>query len=278
MDNKLIIYDSNCKVCSGLREMFLKFTPVGADRIVAYSDLDDAMLKKINPAKFKNVMALIDPGPDKNTIYGAEAVSFIFSHYYKICRWLLKYRLVFRMFEIAYKILSNNRYIIATPRSKFECDCYPDKVYKYRWAYFIICLFLAIGLTALIGVSFSGFFNISPVTGALEMLLIAGTGWVFQITLTAFLLKDKWLEYIGHLGTIMVAGLLVSFPWILFNLITGIEFALFPALSILISSALMTMLHISRVSYLRLPRFLNVTWFLFLQTTAAYWICYFQLF
>lgn len=277
LDNKLIIYDSNCKVCSSLRDIVLKLTYIPQDRIKAYKELTPDFSKHVDPDKFKNVMALVDISGDK-TLYGAEGIAYIFSSQYKIADFLLGFPLIFKLFNFFYKTQAYNRYIIATPKSKFKCDCLPDKVTKYRVSYIVLTLSIAIFLTAMFGVSLRKLFvNISAFEAAIQMLLIAGTGWLVQIIFATILLKSRALDYIGHLGSIMVVGLLILVPWMLFYAFTGISTFYLPALSVTISSAYMLYLHILRVRYLELTQAWTFSWFMSLQLSALLWIYFFHI-
>lgn len=275
--NKLIIYDSNCKVCSSLRDLVLKVTSIPEETIKAYKDLEPDLSRKVDPEKFKNVMALIDTAGG-STIYGAEGVAYIFSSQYRIAAFLLGFKPLFNLFNFLYKTQAYNRYIIATPKSKFKCDCFPDKVLKYRISYIVMTLVIAVLLTALFGISLRNFFtDISRAEAATQMLLMAGTGWVLQILLAAISLRDQALDYIGHLGTIMVVGLLILVPSTLFYAFTGILTPWVPAISVFMSSGYMLYLHINRVKYLERSQTWTISWFLFLQITASFWIYIFHL-
>lgn len=277
LDNKLIIYDSNCKVCSSLRDIVLRLTYIPQDKIRAYKDLTPDFSKRVDPDKFKNVMALIDTSGDK-TIYGAEGIAYIFSSQYKVADFLLGFPPLFKLFSFFYKTQAYNRYIIATPRSKFKCDCLPDRVIKYRVSYIVSTLLIAIFLTAMFGISLRKLsVGVSAFGAAIQMLLMAGTGWVIQIIIASIVLKSKALDYIGHLGSIMVVGLLILVPWMLFYTFTGILTFFLPALSVAISSAYMLYLHIHRIRYLELSQAWSVSWFLSLQFSALLWIYFFHI-
>lgn len=275
--NKLIIYDSNCKVCSSLRDVVLGFTSIPEAKVQAYKDLDHELSKHVDPNRFKNVMALIDITGGQ-TIYGAEGVAYIFSSQYKIINFLFRFNIIFRLFNFVYKTQAYNRYIIATPKSNFKCDCFPDKILKYRVSYIVMTLLISIVLTALFGISLKGFFtDMSNSEAAKQMLLIAGTAWVLQILLARVVLRDKALDYTGHLGSIMVVGLLILAPSMLFTALAGIVTPWIPAISVMFSSGYMLYLHIHRVRYLELSQGWTISWFLFLQSMAVFWVYVFHL-
>jgi predicted DCC family thiol-disulfide oxidoreductase YuxK len=276
LNNKLIIYDGNCKVCSSLRDVVLKFTAIPDATVKAFNSLTPEVSRHIDPQQFRNGMALIDTDGG-TTLYGAEGVAYIFSTQYRIVDFLLSFGPIFRLFNFLYKTQAYNRYIIATPKSRFKCDCFPDRVVKYRLSYIVITWLISIFLTAMFGISLRHFFGISPAEASMQMLLVAGTGWVIQIILAGIALKDKALDYIGHLGSIMVAGLLILVPWMLLHAFTGMLNVYLPALSVLMSSAYMLYLHIQRTRYLELSQAWTVSWFLSLQITAFSWIYFFHI-
>jgi predicted DCC family thiol-disulfide oxidoreductase YuxK len=277
LTSKLIIYDSNCKVCSSLRDVVLRLTSIPKVKIKAYKDLTPELSAHVDPEKFKNVMALIDTSGGK-TIYGTEGVAYIFSSQYKVVDFLFRLKPIFKLFNFFYKTSAYNRYIIATPKSNFKCDCFPDRVVKYRISYIVMALLISIFLTAMFGISLRNFFSgMSGLEASKQMLLMAGTGWVLQILLAITILKDKALDYIGHLGSIMVVGLLILTPWILFHAVSGILNPYLPVLSVLISSACMLYLHINRLKYLELSQAWTISWFLLLQSTALFWVYFFHI-
>jgi hypothetical protein len=274
---KLIVYDSNCKVCSALRDLVLKLTTIPKTKVKAYAELTPDLTRHVDAAKFKNVMALIDTAGGK-TLYGAEGIAYIFANEYKVVGLLFRFKPFFKLFTLLYKTTAYNRYIIATPKSKFSCDCFPDRVVKYRIGYIAICFLVALMLTALFGISLNGFSNnITLPEAAGQMVLIAGTGWVAQIVLGILFLKGQALDYTGHLGSIMVIGLLLLCPWMIFHFVTGIEDAYLPTLSVFVSFATMLYLHVSRTKYLGLSQGWTLTWVLLLQFTAIAWIYVFYL-
>jgi hypothetical protein len=276
LDNKLIIYDSNCKVCSSLRDVVLKFTAIPENKIKAFKELPPDLSAHVDAEQFRNVMALIDTAGG-NTIYGAQGIAYIFSCEYRLIDFLLRFKPIFRLFNFIYKIQAYNRYIIATPKSKFKCDCFPDRVLKYRISYILMTVLISMVLTAIFGVSLRNLFTDSSAReAAKQMLLITGSGWVLQILLATILLKDTALDYIGHLGSIMVAGLLILVPWMVLYAL-GIRTPYLPAVSVMMSSAYMLYLHINRVKYLEISQGWTLSWFLLLQLTAFFWIDFFHL-
>ncbi|HTF20280.1 MAG TPA: hypothetical protein VK658_19550 [Chryseolinea sp.] len=277
LDNKLIIYDSNCKVCSSLKDVVLRLTSIPESKVKAYKDLNSDLNEKIDPNKFRNVMALIDVAGGQ-TIYGSEGVAHVFSSQYRMLNTLLNIKTFFRIFDFLYKTQAFNRYIIATPKSSFMCDCFPDRVVKYRMSYIIMTVIFSVFLTSMFGLSLRHFFHdVSALDAAVHMLLMAGTGWVIQIVIAIISLREKALDYIGHLGSIMVVGLLILVPWMLLSFNSQISTPYLPTASVCISSIFMLSMHIGRVRYLQLSQRWTLSWFILLQSTASFWVYYFYI-
>ena len=277
LEKKLIIYDSNCKVCSSLRDLILRITSIPEEKIKAYRDLEKDLRNHVDPEKFRNVMALIDVS-GAPTLYGADGVAHIFSSQYRIAALLFRFKPIFLIFNFLYKTQAYNRYVIATPKSEVKCDCFPDRVLTYRLSYIAITVLLSIALTALFGISLKDHFNsLSTLEAAGQMLLMAGTGWVLQIALALIKLGRNALDYIGHLGSIMVVGVLILVPSVLFYFLTGVSTLWIPVFSVIVSSSVMLYLHRVRIKHLGLSRAWTWTWFLLLQASALFWIYVFHL-
>ncbi len=277
LDNKVIIYDSNCRVCTSYRNAMLKFTHIPKEKTAAFQTLPDELTRLVDPDKFKNGMALIDT-TGAHTIYGSAAVAHILASQYGFLDTLLRLKPFSLLFDFIYQTQAYNRYIMATPRNRFKCDCEPDRVVKYRISYIVITLVIATLLTALFGISLRHFFTgISASEAAMQMLLMAGSGWALQMLLAAALLKDKAIDYIGHLGSIMVVGTLILVPWMLFYAITASPTPYLPIASVFVSSTYMLYLHFHRVRYLGISQGWTLSWFILLQSAAIFWIAFFHL-
>jgi hypothetical protein len=92
-----------------------------------------------------------------------------------------------------------------------------------------------------------------------------------QMLLALLLLKDKAIDYLGHLAVLMIIGTLVLLPGMVLSQLTAYQFPAIPLLSVAISSALMTWQHIRRVRQMGLSQGWTFCWFLVLQSAAAGW-------
>ncbi|WMJ74685.1 DCC1-like thiol-disulfide oxidoreductase family protein [Cytophagaceae bacterium ABcell3] len=269
LGNKLIIYDSNCKVCSSMKKVVTWLCSIPEERVRALAELPPEHYVKVDLARFRNMMAVVDTAGG-STMYGAEGVAYIFSCKYRFLKWLLDIPLLFRLFAFLYNVQANNRYIMTTPKSTFTCECLPDRILRYRLSYIGIAFLVAIILTGLLALSFRQFFSYVPVGESIMWgVLIAGTGWLLQLVFAGVLLESaKFIDYAGHLGTIMVYGLLVQVPWIIVSRFSDLWIV--PVVSLVASFSCMFYMHIGRVQYLQLSKMWSLCWLLFLISGAAF--------
>lgn len=67
--NKLIVYDSNCRVCVSMRRMMLSVTSLSPETIVAFKNLKADLKAQVDVNRFRNEMALVDV-EKRETLYG----------------------------------------------------------------------------------------------------------------------------------------------------------------------------------------------------------------
>ncbi|MEM6348961.1 MAG: hypothetical protein AAF927_34060 [Bacteroidota bacterium] len=138
------------------------------------------------------------------------------------------------------------------------------------------CLIAAL-VTAAFGAALSDYFpEISVRRGAVQMLLMAGTGWIVLLTLAPLRLKN-WSDYWAQLSIIMLVGVSLLLPFILLQFLFGPMPYWLPVISVLLSSLSMLYLHSLSVSMLQISRYWTGAWFLALQSTAAFWVYFFHL-
>jgi predicted DCC family thiol-disulfide oxidoreductase YuxK len=276
MENKLIVYDGNCGLCTSVHALMLSLGVIASVETSSYQQLQPEEKVLITADRFRNEMALVDRKGEA-TLYGAEGIAYILSARLPYIGKLFKVGFVMILFRFFYKFIAYNRYLIA-PSSKalINCDCYPKAPLPYRLLYILITLLISVALTAWFGITLRHYAGLSAAQAALQMLLIAGTGWILVIAASfASFTYPEALEYTGHLGTIMVAGLLVLLPSILISSVLQIQYLTLPLLSVMCSSSIMLYFHHKRVQHLNLSKSWNVLWFTSLQLGAISWVLFF---
>ncbi|MEL7340757.1 MAG: hypothetical protein AAGM67_09745 [Bacteroidota bacterium] len=146
-----------------------------------------------------------------------------------------------------------------------------------KWKALLINCLLASLVTAAFGAALSQYFvALDYLDGALQMLLMAGTGWIVLLGLARIRLSD-WQTYWYQLSRIMLAGVCLLLPFTLSQLLLGPLAYWMPILSVVLSSLSMLYLHTISVRLLEIARNWTGAWFLALQSTAAFWVYIFHL-
>ncbi len=146
----------------------------------------------------------------------------------------------------------------------------------HSWGYMVCNVLIALLLTALFGISLKGFAGLLAIEAAVQMLLMAGTGWVLLIFFAFLRLSFPMaLAYTNLLGKLMVVGLLVLVPSMLLHFVFNLQYISIPVLSVFGSSSLMLYLHYTICKYLQLPHYWTMYWFVLLQGGAVTWTLYF---
>lgn len=276
LPGKRIVYDGSCPLCIALRDKMLRWGWIPEPLLADYHQLPQDMQALVDAERFSREMALIDLAGGA-TIYGAEGIAEIFTAKWPALRGLRRLPGFMPLFTFAYKTLAFNRFVVSTPRKDMPaCDCEPQIPALYHLSYLGYSLLVALLVTALFGVAVATYFpTLAGMTGAVAMLLIAGTGWVLQGALALAGMGEKRFQYIRHMFTVMRKGVMPLLPVSLLVLALPQTPYLLPVAAVLLSSLLMLRQHSLRVWQMGRSQGWTLAWFLSLQATAAFWVLYF---
>jgi hypothetical protein len=275
LPHKAIIYDDQCPACRLYTNGFVKWGLLEQHNRIPFTEaFSSDKVSQLDLQRSKHQIPLIDLTGGE-TLYGLDALVFLLNQKIPLIKPLLSIKGVYAFFSGLYNIISYNRRIIIPahkPASGF--DCTPDFSLRYRIYFVAMAISIASLITYAFGVSLS-YFTGSGISG-IDMLCIAGTGWVVQILLTLCMplpfQPRQRINYIAHLGVIMVLGVFILLPGICLNTLTAYQYPLIPTISVFISSGTMLWQHISRVRHLQLSQGWTIGWFLILQATATFWL------
>ncbi|MEL6591690.1 MAG: hypothetical protein AAFQ68_16480 [Bacteroidota bacterium] len=146
-----------------------------------------------------------------------------------------------------------------------------------KWKSIISNCLMASLVTAAFGAALSDYFpDLSFGDGALQMLLMAGTGWIVLFCM-ARLRLDDWQTYWFQLSRIMLVGVCLLLPFTIGQMLWGPLPYWVPLLSVGLSSLTMIYLHMISVRLLEIAWIWTGAWFVALQSTAAFWVYFFHL-
>jgi predicted DCC family thiol-disulfide oxidoreductase YuxK len=268
MKDKAIIYDHNCPMCALYTQGFVNWHLLAQENRIPFAQLEQqAFIEQVDWNRARHEIPLVDLQGGQ-TLYGLHALVYLLSYKMPWLSKLMQCKPVYFLFSLLYNLVSYNRRIIIpkTESTPALFDCTPDFHLAYRIAFILFAIVSSIGITHAFGQSLNPLFSLS--SGGTHMLLIAGTGWVVQTLLALLLLKAKRIDYIGHLGVIMLIGVLVLLPGIALSHFTGYQYIAIPLISVLLSSSLMCWQHLIRIRMLGLSQLWTLIWFAVLQSTA----------
>src|SRR5688572_29047682 len=127
LENKAMIYDDTCPMCSLYTKGFVKWGLLENDNRIAFSSLDThEIICRMDINRARHQIPLIDLKGGK-TLYGLDALTFLLSQKIPFLRKLLHIKPVYNFFSCLYNIVSYNRRIIV-PAKPFSAkiDCAPD--------------------------------------------------------------------------------------------------------------------------------------------------------
>lgn len=211
MNNKLLIYDDNCPLCSWYSSLFVKTGLLPADGRKPFSSLEPSVLDKIDYARGRNEIPLLDKTSGK-VWYGVDALLEILGQRFPFTKQAGKIKPVHWLLKKIYKLVSYNRKIIVAKKcGAGNIDCSPDMNYKYRILFLLLSItFNTLLLFPINDVIFSSVAG-SPV--ATSKLQAAHFGLVFCNCLLALRLsKIKAMEYLGQVSMLATLTILLLIP------------------------------------------------------------------
>lgn len=285
---KAIIYDDNCPMCALYTQGFVKLDVLRPENRVAFRNLGEQNLAdQIDLFRARHEIPLVDlaGGP---TLYGVDAMLCLIAQRIPLFGHLVHCQPAYQFFKRLYSLVSYNRRIIIPARLEGApdtqtpigantpaFDCTPVFHRTYRLAFIAFAIVFSSLVTYAFGESLNRY--LSEPNGGWKMLLIAGTGWVVQMLLAGIFLKENKIDYWGHLGVLMVLGVLILLPGIWLTHFFGPQSPWLSILSVVLSSSTMLWQHTRRIILLGLSQWWSFVWLIALQGTAAFWIYTFYL-
>jgi len=275
LSNKALIYDGTCPVCDLYSGQFVKHGLL--KNRLSFTELNNQeFICRLDPQRSRNEIPLVDLESGE-TIYGLDALLFVLSERWPLFARIVRKQPFYWFFKRLYAMISyNRRVIITSSKPKAAFDCTPDFSLKYRGAYIAFAILLSSFITWRFGASVGHYTQTD--NAGIKMLLIAGTGWCVQMIYAFLFMKQQRGEYLGHLATLMIIGVLLLLPGILLSAVTNYRYAVIPVLSVLLSSGTMLWQHSLRTKNLKLSQVWTIAWLCSLQLTALFWVTRFYQF
>lgn len=211
MENKILIYDDNCPLCSWYSSLFVKTGLLPINGRKAFSNLEPSLLNLIDYDRGRNEIPLIDKASGK-VFYGIDALLEILGQRYHFIKSVGRRKPFHWLLQKLYKLISYNRKIIVAKKcGTGNIDCSPDINYRYR---FIFLLFSLVFNTMLLFPLNNEIF--SPAAGSnisINKLQASHFGLVAGNCLLALKLNQvRAMEYLGQVSMLALLTILLLIP------------------------------------------------------------------
>jgi predicted DCC family thiol-disulfide oxidoreductase YuxK len=274
--NKRLLYDGDCPLCASYTSLFVRAKILNKDNRMAFGELtNEPWIDQLDKTRQGNEIPLIDTQTGK-TIYGLDALVFLLGNKYRIIKTVFRFRPLYHFFKGMYAMISyNRRIILAKHYQAQQHDCAPSYHVGWRMVFVLFAAVFSSCITLALGRTFAHAAQFPANTWGINALLICGTGWIVQQLLALIFLREKRMDYFGHLATLQLVGVLVLLPAIVLSPFVGHYGIVVCGVGVVCSSALMLRGHYKRTAVLQLSQWWTIGWFVNLQITASAWMYYF---
>ena len=214
--NKILIYDDNCPLCTWYSGAFVKCGFLTAEGRKAFSVIDPALFNKIDFAKSRNEIPLIDTISGK-VFYGIDSLLEILNQKIPLIKKIGNFRPLKWFLRKLYCFISYNRKVVVARKcGNGAIDCAPDFNYFYRILFMTV--FLIFNTTMLIPYHNILFSGLSYYKISLMELQFAHFGLVvINCLLASTFKKQKAIEYLGQVNILALLVILFLIPLLFFE-------------------------------------------------------------
>lgn len=275
--DKIIIYDSHCPLCQWYTGAFVQHGILSEQGRMPFESITKEANNQIEEDKGRHEIPLIDINGGK-TMYGLDSLIYLLNKRFPFVGKLMSYDPIYHFFKGLYAVISYNRRIISgADKRKERHSCEPDFNLKFRIIFiafaFVVASYVSMGFGNALAEFLPEEFRLMAST---RMFFVTSTGWIITATLSYFALKFRtWIDYLGHLATIMLIGVLLFVPWMLLSKLLAGVYPITLMMGIIVSLTLMALQHIKRVEVLQLSKKWNLIWVTSIIGGALAWLSFF---
>lgn len=214
MENKILIYDDNCPLCTWYSGLFVKYGFLNADGRKPFSTLDTELFSKIDFDKSRNELPFLDTSTNK-VLYGIDALLEILDQKIPLIKTMGNLAPLKWVLKKIYNLISFNRKVIVAKKcGPGNIDCSPDNNYKYQFTFMAVCLvFNTLMLFPFQDHLFSKLSYYNPDLLQLQAAHLAFV--VVNCTLALTFSKTRGYEYLGQVNMLALTAILLLTPLLL---------------------------------------------------------------
>lgn len=277
ISDKVIIYDSHCPMCQWYTGEFVNSGVLPENGRMAFEQITPTAQQQIEEAKSRHEIPLIDLNGGE-TLYGLDSLVYLLNQRFTFVGKVMAQHPIYCFFKGLYAVISYNRRIISgADKRKEKYTCEPHFNLKFRLIFIAFAFLVASYVSMSFGSSLVEFLpNSYQYMADFRMFLITSTGWVITATLAYFFLNFRaWIDYLGHLATIMLIGVLMFVPWMILSKTLPMVYPITLLIGMLVSLTFMAIQHKKRIEVLQISQRWSLLWGLSIVGGAIAWLAYF---
>jgi len=216
LENKTLIYDSNCPLCCWYTDKFIQMGALPKNGRISFNDLNEKEKSFLDEHRSKHQIPLLDAKTGK-VHYGIDGLTLILSNVFPLFEKVLTNEFCKKLVQPLYNFISYNRRIIVPSKiaENQTMDCAPDFHVGWRLGLITVCLSLfyalILGLNVRANIFGINLFLVYPILHLAFILFITKVDW-----------KEKLWNALGDFSVTNLSSTLLFTPLFLLNYYTQI--------------------------------------------------------
>jgi predicted DCC family thiol-disulfide oxidoreductase YuxK/uncharacterized membrane protein len=258
LKDHIILYDTECPMCTLYTNAFIKTGMLGIIGRVAYQQMPEAVCPYIDRQRAANEIDLVNT-KTAEVNYGIRSIFKVISNSFPVFKSLFSFGPFIWLMSKLYAFISYNRRVIIPADTNRTDGIQPSFRLGYRIAY-LLFTWIVVGfiLTAYARL-LAGFV---PIGNTYREYFICGGQIIFQGIIISIYAPAKRWEYLGNMMTISLAGALLLTPMMVVPHFLHTWPIIYPLYFIAVAG-LMFLEHIRRTKLLGLGWLLTISWVIY---------------
>ena len=143
LENKALIYDSNCPLCCWYTEKFIQVGALNNSGRISFNELNQHQITSLDARRSRHEIPLLDTETGK-VAYGIDGLTLILSNMFPIFKTIILNETAKKIVKPLYNFISYNRRIIVPSKiaATKTIDCAPDFHFGWRLSLIVFCMSL----------------------------------------------------------------------------------------------------------------------------------------